>query len=99
MFFRDGSAKFIMFDVLKQIRNALAHLFLRRRKFALRNLYLGMQPNFRIFFLAIAKKDHAGFEQKASVMFPKVIYSTEYVCALARRMIHPFALLLNYILQ
>lgn len=58
-----------------------------------------MHPNFSSFFLAIAKKDHAGFEQKASMMFPKIIRSTDDVRALAGRMIHPFALFLNHILQ
>lgn len=58
-----------------------------------------MHPHFGIFFFAIAKEDHAGFEQKASIVFPEIIRSTSDVCALARRMVHPFSLLLDHILQ
>lgn len=88
-----------MFDVLQQIRDALAHLFLRCWKFPLGNLHLRMHPYFSIFFFAIAKEDHAWLDQKASVMFPEVIRSTDDVHALAWGMVHPFSLLLDHILQ
>ena len=58
-----------------------------------------MHPHFGILFLAIAKEDHAGFNQKASVMFPEVICGTDDVQALAWGVVDPFSLLLDHVLQ
>lgn len=58
-----------------------------------------MHPHFGIFFFAIAEEDHAGFDQKASVIFPEIIRGTDDVHALARGMVDPFSLLLHHILQ
>lgn len=58
-----------------------------------------MHPHFGIFFFSIAKEDHTGLDQKASVMFPEVIRRTDDAHALTGGMVHPFSLFLDHILQ